>query len=310
VPLKLRGYLTMYINLCWAMGQFIAAGVLKGLVNNPTQWGYRIPFAIQWVWPVPLMVIIYFAPESPWYYVRNDRLDEAKRSLNRLGKLTEAQAAGSLAQLVHTVKIENQVTTGAQYWDCFRGTDLRRTEIAMMAFCGQILAGSSFAYSPAYFFTAAGISASKSFAIGLGGTAFAFCGTIIAWFITARVGRRTIYIFGECASCVLLIIIGSIAATHNEGAGLWAQAAVALIWIFTYSITVGPVAYSIVSEISAVRLRAQTVVLARNAYQLVNIVSQILVPHMLNAKSWNWQGKTGVSLKPFTLSMTQILTSL
>lgn len=147
MPLQLRGYLTMYVNLCWAMGQFIAAGVLKGLVNNPTQWAYRIPFAIQWVWPVPLMVIIYFAPESPWYYTRNDRLEEAKRSLKRLSDYTEAEVNGTLAMLVHTVKIENQTTAGTSYFDCFKGSDLRRTEIAMMAFCGQILAGSSFAVS-------------------------------------------------------------------------------------------------------------------------------------------------------------------
>lgn len=77
---------------------------------------------------------------------------------------------------------------------------------------------------------------------------------------------------------------------------------------FTYAITVGPVAYSIVAEISAVRLRAQTVVLARNAYQIVNIVSQILVPHQLNAESWNWQGKTGVSvLVPGETTVTNAL---
>jgi SP family general alpha glucoside:H+ symporter-like MFS transporter len=53
-PLALRGYLTAYVNLCWAIGQLISAGVLKGLVNNTTQWSYRIPFAVQWVWPLPL----------------------------------------------------------------------------------------------------------------------------------------------------------------------------------------------------------------------------------------------------------------
>lgn len=46
-PLALRGYLTAYINLCWCIGQFISAGVLKGLVDIPNQWSYRIPFAIQ-----------------------------------------------------------------------------------------------------------------------------------------------------------------------------------------------------------------------------------------------------------------------
>ena len=164
-PLALRAYLTVYVNLCWAIGQFIAAGVLKGLVSNPTQWGYRIPFAIQWVWPAPLLVIILFAPESPWFYVRKDRLDEARRTIKRLGDISDQEASGTLAMLVHTVKIENEVTAGSNYWDCFCGVDLRRTEIACVTFAGQILSGSTFAYSPTYFFTEAGISTSNSYAL-------------------------------------------------------------------------------------------------------------------------------------------------
>lgn len=39
--------------------------------------------------------------------------------------------------------------------------------------------------------------------------------------------------------------------------------------------------YSIVSETSSVRLRPLSVVLARNAYQLTNIVSQVLQAYMM-----------------------------
>jgi SP family general alpha glucoside:H+ symporter-like MFS transporter len=42
-PLALRGYLTAFVNLCWATGQLLSAGILQGLVNNQTQWGWRIP---------------------------------------------------------------------------------------------------------------------------------------------------------------------------------------------------------------------------------------------------------------------------
>lgn len=73
-PTNLRGYLTIYVNMCWAIGQLIASGVLYGLVDRPDQWSYRIPFALQWIWPLPLMVICWVAPESPWYLVRRDRL--------------------------------------------------------------------------------------------------------------------------------------------------------------------------------------------------------------------------------------------
>jgi len=46
----LRAYLTTYVNLCWVIGQLIASGVLKGFVTDSTQWAYRIPYAIQWIY--------------------------------------------------------------------------------------------------------------------------------------------------------------------------------------------------------------------------------------------------------------------
>ena len=146
-PTNLRGYLTTFVNLCWAIGQFIAAGVLEGLINRPDQWSYRIPFALQWIWPVPLMIGCFFMPESPWYLVRNDRLEDAKHSIKRLSNdKTEEQLAGQLAMLVHTAKIEAEIVSGVSYLDCFTGIDLRRTEIACITFAGQILSGSTFAY--------------------------------------------------------------------------------------------------------------------------------------------------------------------
>jgi SP family general alpha glucoside:H+ symporter-like MFS transporter len=42
-PLALRGYLTAFVNLCWATGQLLSAAILKGLVNNKTEWSYRVP---------------------------------------------------------------------------------------------------------------------------------------------------------------------------------------------------------------------------------------------------------------------------
>jgi len=45
---------------------FIASGVLRAMVSNKTPDSYRIPFAIQWIWPPLLIVGVYLAPESPW----------------------------------------------------------------------------------------------------------------------------------------------------------------------------------------------------------------------------------------------------
>lgn len=152
LPLSLRVYLTSWTNMCFIIGQLIAAGVLAGLVDRPDQWAYRIPFALQWTWPLFLIPILSFAPESPWHLVRHGRLDEAKASLGRL-QSTKASSEhnitveATLAEIVHTNNTEIELSSGTTYLDCFRGTERRRTEIACMAFAGQVLSGATFAYN-------------------------------------------------------------------------------------------------------------------------------------------------------------------
>lgn len=50
-PIALRPILTTWVNACWVIGQLIAIGVLRGCLTRTDEWAFRIPFAIQWVWP-------------------------------------------------------------------------------------------------------------------------------------------------------------------------------------------------------------------------------------------------------------------
>jgi MFS transporter, SP family, general alpha glucoside:H+ symporter len=49
--------------MCWVIGQLIAAGVNRASVVRHDQWAYKIPFAIQWVWPPLILAGVAFAPE-------------------------------------------------------------------------------------------------------------------------------------------------------------------------------------------------------------------------------------------------------
>ncbi|KAK8113373.1 hypothetical protein PG984_013899 [Apiospora sp. TS-2023a] len=292
-PTNLRGYLTTYVNLCWATGQLIASGVLNGCLNIHGEMGYKIPFAMQWLWPTPLMVLGFLAPESPWYLVRRERLEDARRSIVRLsGSKSDEQISAQLAMMLHTNKVEAEVTKGTTYLDCFRGTDLRRTEIVCVTLMGQILSGSSFAYTPTFFFKSAGMDVKNSFNLGLGATGMAFVGTVVSWWLLSYFGRRTIYVTGAGILSAILYIIGILDVSVGEKA-LWPMGGLCLFWLFTYSLTIGPLAYSIISETSSIRLRPLSVVLARCSYQLINIVSQVLNPYMVSPVEWNWRGKCG-----------------
>ncbi|WAO89924.1 Hypothetical protein NCS54_00732800 [Fusarium falciforme] len=293
-PLAIRGYLTAYVNLCWCIGQFISAGVLKGLVNNPTEWSYRVPFAIQWVWPVPLFIAAWMAPESPWYLVRTNQLDEAKRSLERLSEPEhDINIDATVAMMVHTNKLEIEERAGVTYWDCFRGSNIRRTEIACMGFLSQITNGGALCYSGSFFFQQTGISADASYGIALGGTGIAFVGTIISWFYISKWGRRTIWLAGFSFLVVILWVIGFLALPKQTMALAWAQSLLCIVWLAAYSMSVGPIIYTLVAEIGSTRLRTQTVVLARSTYYVGNIVcGGLLQPQLLSPGAWNAKGKT------------------
>ena len=47
LPMALRVYFTSWTNMCFIIGQLLAAGVLRACLSRDDQWGYRIPFAIQ-----------------------------------------------------------------------------------------------------------------------------------------------------------------------------------------------------------------------------------------------------------------------
>ncbi|KUJ23730.1 general substrate transporter [Mollisia scopiformis] len=304
-PLALRGFLTSFVNICWVIGQLIAAGVLQGLVSNTTEWGYRIPFAIQWSWPIPLFLVALFAPDSPWWLVRKGRLADAEKALVRLSSSsTLAEIRLKLAMMVHTDKLEQAMRTESSTLDCFRGTNLRRTEIACMVLAAQELSGEAFAYGSTYFFTQAGLSSSNSYKLNFGGTGVAFAATCGSWVAMNFFGRRTMIITGMTIMSLLLLIIGvlSYPAVHNDGA-TWTQAVLTLVWLGVYSLTLGPQSFALAAEISATRVRSQTIALARNSYNVVQIICNTVEPYLINPTEANLKGKTA-----FVWMATAILT--
>ncbi|KAH6972499.1 general substrate transporter [Ilyonectria sp. MPI-CAGE-AT-0026] len=294
-PMALRGYLTVYVNLCWALGQLISAGVQSGFSDKPGQWSYRVPFAIQWAWPLPLFAVLWFAPESPWYFVRVGNYEEAERSVTRLGSnLNQNQAKQTVAMMVHTNEIEMSIDQGTSYLDCFRGVDRRRTEIACMAFAAQPFCGSAMGGTPTYFFVQAGLPESISFRMSVGGLGIASVGTIVSWYLLSPFGRRTLYLWGLGLLTAILLTVGfiSVGAGDSNGSN-YAQASLMLVWLGVYYMTVGPVCYAVIAEVSSTRLRNKSICLSRITYYIAQIICNVINPYMLNPTAGDWKGKTG-----------------
>lgn len=88
--------------------------------------------------------------------MRRGRHDDALKALDRLSS-GDVNNRETLALIHHTVTLEKHLEFGSSIWDCFKGTDLRRTEIACVVWSSQIWTQFALA-SGTYFFEVASVT--------------------------------------------------------------------------------------------------------------------------------------------------------
>ncbi|KAF3938796.1 hypothetical protein ABW19_dt0203088 [Dactylella cylindrospora] len=225
-------------------------------------------------------------------------MEEAKMSLLRLTSLnkeSDFDADETVAMMAHTTQIERQTTSGATYLDCFRGVNLRRTEVTCMIWAIQNLSGNSFTGYSTYFFQQAGIKTDDAFSFTIGQYGINMIGVFGAWALMSfGIGRRSLYLYGLCGLFIMLLVIGCLHFVPDSSANSAAYATGGLMlgWATIYQLTVGTVCYSLVGEIPSRRLLIKTVALGRCAYIVVNIICSVLTPYMINPTAWDWEKLT------------------
>ena len=242
---------------------------------------------------MPLAILAFFAPESPWWLVRRNRIDDARASVKRLSQASDEEREDSIGLMIHTDAYERALKTQGSYWDCFKGTNLRRTEIVCMLFISPGWCGEQFAYQPTYFFVQAGLGSKAAFQLNMGSTAISFACIFVTWWLMGFVGRRTLTIFGIAGMWVCLVVVGGLAFLQTK-ASLWIAGAFVLLWIVFLSLSIGPITYTVAGEVTATRLRNQTLGIGRASYVVINIIDKIVEPQLINPTSLNLKGKTAL----------------
>lgn len=285
LPLSLRGFLTGYINLCYVMGQFIQTGVTRGFINRTDQWAYRIPFALQWVWPIVLLAGLPFAPESPWWLIRQNKMEKAERSLERLVlRKSGINTKETLAMMVRTDLLERELEVGIRYVDCWKGSNRRRMEICILLFVIQNFSGNPVGFAT-YFFEQIGLDSVQSFDMGVGLNGVGFVGTILSAIPLIYLGRRPAYIFGLSFMVATLFTVALLSFAHDyktNNGYRWAQATLLIVLQFVWQATLGPLTYVVVCETPSTKLRSKTIAIATIIDALTGLVTSVIGPYLLN----------------------------
>ncbi len=83
--------------------------------------------------------------------------------------------------IIHTNELEIQQTAGTSYLDCFKGVDLRRTELTIMTWVIQQTSGSAMMGWGTYFLLQVGLSDDSAYSMGIGQAGMGFVGTVTSW---------------------------------------------------------------------------------------------------------------------------------
>ncbi|PQE23862.1 putative maltose permease protein [Rutstroemia sp. NJR-2017a BBW] len=294
-PPELRGYMTSSINLALVVGDLIGNGIIAGTHQITNHWAYRLPLALQWVFPLIMISGGLFAPESPWWLVRKGRFEEAEKSLRRLAA-RGVDTKKVLREMRETDRLELEMQVGSTYKSIFNKLNIRRTEISLAVGFGAVLSGLYLGAWTSYFFELAGLPQSQAFNMSVVFTAVGVIGNLLSWPLSARVGRRRMYNGGIGVIAVLMFIVGILDCVPDYESRpdvIWGQSALLILFFGIYNLTVGPVSITISSEISATKIRTQTIAVAAAVQSLLGLVMTVAIPFMINPDQGGWGGKVG-----------------
>lgn len=146
-PKWIRGTIVGAYQLAITIGLFLAAIVNNSTGNRQDTGSYRIPVAVQFAWSIIICVGLLFLPETPRFLIKQDKHEEAAKSLSRLRRLdpTHPGVVEELAEIEGNHRYEMSIAK-ATYLDCFKGTVGKR----LLTGCGlqalQQLTGVNFIF--------------------------------------------------------------------------------------------------------------------------------------------------------------------
>lgn len=111
-PAAIRGALVMSWQMWTAFGICVGTAVNLALYNHRLNW--RLMLGAPFLPAVPLLILIYFCPESPRWLMKKNRYAKAWRSMERL-RFNQLQVARDMYAIHAQLVIEHQIVGNSNY---------------------------------------------------------------------------------------------------------------------------------------------------------------------------------------------------
>ncbi|KEY67027.1 hypothetical protein S7711_04709 [Stachybotrys chartarum IBT 7711] len=305
---ELRGFFLCFFNTSHFTYGFSVV-IAYGASNIDGRWQWWTVIVSMYFLPgvrAALLTIFFpWFPESPYWLIRENKPDKARRALERIyGKAKQHLIDCEMRRLSEDVRFNAELQLSfegptysvfgiaiGQELECFRGKNLKRSLTAMLASSGQQLIGASFATGYAtYFFELIGIeqyflASCIMYVVMLLSNGAAFPAIEV-------IGRRTLIVPALFMLTTILLAMG-IAGCFSTQAALWAIVVLMYLWAIIYQVSLGACGFVLASEIATLRLRASTQALVTVMNGVWGLIMQFTIPYMINPDSGNLGGRTG-----------------
>ncbi|ODN84658.1 hypothetical protein L202_00559 [Cryptococcus amylolentus CBS 6039] len=303
-PRKVRGAIVSGYQFCITIGLLLASCVCYATENRTDSGSYRIPIAIQFAWALILGTGLMLLPESPRWYVKKGRVEEATRALSRVrGQPVDSDyIRDEITEIVANHEYETELIPNQTYFGswaaCFSGgirnpqSNLRRTILGITLQMMQQWTGVNFIfYFGTTFFTDLG-TISNPFLISLITTLVNVCSTPISFYTIERFGRRPLLIWGALGMLICEFIVGIIGvAKPGDSTVVKAQISFICIYISFFASTWGPGAWVCIGEIFPIPIRSRGVGLSTASNWFWNCIIAVITPYMVSTDQGNLGSK-------------------
>ncbi|KAI0644166.1 general substrate transporter [Trametes meyenii] len=291
-PKWIRGAVVSGYQWAITIGLLLAAVVNNATKNRQDHSAWRIPISIQFIWAAILFTGMFWLPETPRWLIKNNRPQDAAKSLSRLTSLPpdDPEVQAELADI--EAALQEELARGeSSYLDCFK---FNKDKIAFRTLTGifiqawQQLTGINFIfYFGTTFFKNAGIK--NPFLVTIATNIVNVFMTLPGMWGIEKFGRRSLLLWGAVVMCIceyLIAIIGVTISISNTS-GQKSLIALTCIYIAAFASTWGPIAWVITGEIFPLNVRAKAMSLSVASNWLWNWAISYATPYLVNPGAGN-----------------------
>lgn len=223
-----------------------------------------------------------FLPESPRYLVYRGRFGEAEDVLRLLSNHPE-RVPQEVELLKQQVEEQRELHKATSVRDCFKGTNLRRTVIAMSVQILQQAQGVSFIQNFIVTFMQQ-LGFPDPLRTNMLVTGCSFAVHFITFVTFDKVGRRWSLLWGSVGLASTMLGTGAATATgtagHYSSTVANASAAMLILWYSIYGFTWGPGCWIVAAEVGTWQLRERTLFLASMGSFVTSVPINFVNPYI------------------------------